>query len=168
MKHSNALIAVLFLCLLPLPSLADKPGPVVPDPYQRAMAAMNAGRYVQAREMLLPLAESGDVRAQYAIGRLYEKGWGVSRDFKTAGEWYRKAADKGHPPSEYRMAVGYAAGLGVRRDEAEALVWLRRAAHNGHKRAQKTLARAYEQGRLGLAADPEQAKYWYDKADSGS
>jgi TPR repeat protein len=30
------------------------------------------------------------------------------------------------------------------------------------------LARAYQDGRLGLVADPEQAKYWYDKANSGS
>ncbi|MDH3407621.1 MAG: sel1 repeat family protein, partial [Gammaproteobacteria bacterium] len=116
----------------------------------------------------LPPAENGDIRAQYAIGRLYEKGRGVERNFETAISWYRKAAERGHADSEYRIAVGYAYGLGVARDEAEGLSWLRRAANHGQKRAQKVLAQAYEEGRLGLKADPERAKYWYDKAGSGS
>ncbi|MDH3514281.1 MAG: sel1 repeat family protein, partial [Gammaproteobacteria bacterium] len=107
-------------------------------------------------------------RAQYAIGRLYEKGNGVERDLETAISWYQKAADRGHADSEYRLAVGYAYGMGIARDEAKALSWLRRAANHGQKRAQKVLAQAYKEGRLGLAADPEQAQYWYDKANSGS
>lgn len=167
MNRTNLIIASLSLCLLSLTAVADKPAPVVTDQFQNGTAAFDAGQYAKARELWLPLAEKGDVRAQHAIGRLYEKGKGVSRDFAAAAVWYRKAAEKGHPDSEYRLAVGHAAGLGVKLDEAEALVWLRRAADHGHKRAQKNLARAYEQGRFGLKPDPEQAKYWYDKAASG-
>ena len=168
MNRVNLIITGLVLCLLSLTAVADKPAPVVTDQFQNGTAAFEAGQYAKARELWLPLAESGDARAQHAIGRLYEKGRGVSRDFAAAAVWYRKAAEKGHPDSEYRLAVGHAAGLGVKLDEAEALVWLRRAADHGHKRAQKNLARAYEHGRFGLKADPEQAKHWYDKAASGS
>jgi uncharacterized protein len=175
MRKSNLIIIGLFCCVYSLPVTADKPAPVtsenpVPaaiDKFKLGASANDAGQYARARELWLPLAESGDIRAQYAIGRLYEKGRGVERNFETAISWYRKAAERGHANSEYRIAVGYAYGLGVKRDEAEGLSWLRRAANHGQKRAQKVLAQAYEEGRLGLKADPEQAKYWYDKAKSG-
>lgn len=169
----------LLLGVLPFlfsgPVLADKPAPVTADkPVSAAMdkfssgtRAFDAGQYDRARELWLPLAENGDIRAQYAIGRLFEKGHGVDRNLETAINWYRKAAEHGHPDSEYRISVGYAYGLGLQRDETEALIWLRRAANHGQKRAQKALAQAYEAGRLGLNADPKQAKYWYDKANSG-
>jgi TPR repeat protein len=175
MNHANLIIAGLVLCLIALPSVADKPAPVPINPvsaqvdkFQSGKSAFDAGKYSKAREIWLPLAESGDPRAQHAIARLYEKGNGVDRDFKVAADWFLKAAEQGHADSEYRLAVGHVYGLGVKRDEATALSWLRKAANHGHKRAQKMLARAYENGRLGLVADPEQAKYWYDKANSGS
>lgn len=168
MNQANLIIAGIVLCLFALPSTADKPAPVPVDKFQSGMSAFDAGQYSKARELWLPLAENGDPRAQHALARLYEKGKGVERDFKTAAGWFLKAAEQGHADSEYRLAVGHLYGLGVKRDEAAALSWLRKAANHGHKRAQKMLARAYEDGRLGLVADPEQAKYWYDKANSGS
>lgn len=175
MNYAKLIIAGLVLCLSSLPSAADKPAPVpiktAPaqvDKFQSGKSAFDAGRYSRAREIWLPLAEAGDPRAQHAIARLYEKGKGVDRDFKVAADWFLKAAEQGHADSEYRLAVGHLYGLGVQRDEAAALSWLRKAANHGHRRAQKMLARAYEYGRLGLVADPEQAKYWYDKANSGS
>lgn len=163
------MIAVsLILCLFSTQVWADKPAPPAVNTYQSGASAFDAGQYDKARELWTPLAENGDARAQYAIGRLYEKGKGVERDFAQAFVWYRKAAEKNHPDSQYRLAVGYAYGLGTKKDEAEALSWLRKAANNNQKRAQKVLAQAYEEGRLGLTADPKQAKYWYDKAKSGS
>lgn len=166
MTRIKSLVFGFMLCLFSVPGLTDKPVPPTPDNYAAGTAAFEAQDYVKARQLWVPLAQSGDARAQYAVGRLYEKGRGVERNFATAAEWYRKAADQGHADSEYRLAVGYATGLGLPKDEAVALSWLRKAANHGQKRAQKTLARAYEEGRLGLPADPKQAQYWYDKAKS--
>lgn len=168
MNQKNPIVVGLVLCLFSIQVSADKPTPPAVDKFQSGTSALDAGQYAKARELWLPLAENGDVRAQYALGRLYEKGKGVERDFAQAFVWYRKAAEKGHADSEYRLAVGYAYGLGIQKDEGEALSWLRKAANNGQKRAQKVLAQAYEEGRLGLTADPKQAKYWYDRANSGS
>lgn len=162
--NSKNLIAVgIIFCLYSIQAAADKPAPLAVDKFQSGTAAFDAGQFSKARELWLPLADDGDVRAQYALGRLYEKGKGVGRDFAQAFSWYRKAAEKGHPDSQYRLAVGYVYGLGTKKDEAEALSWLRKAANNDQKRAQKVLAQAYEEGRLGLTADSKQAKYWYDK-----
>jgi len=182
-----------FICLIFLPSAPVVAGdlatpaksppavsaPLAPSPtartqkstnveFEKGNAAFQANDYAKARRLWLPLAEQGHTQAQYAVGRLYEKGKGVERDFATAAKWYRLAAEKDHADSQYRLAVGYAYGMGLTKDESLALAWLRKAANNGQKRAQKTLGRAYEEGRLGLTADPDKAKYWYEKANSGS
>lgn len=166
MNQKNRILVSLVVCLFATQVLADKPAPPAADKFHSGESAFEAGQYSRARELWRPLAENGDVRAQYALGRLHEKGKGVERDFGQAFIWYQKAAEKNHADSQYRLAVGYAYGLGVKRNEATGLSWLRKAANNGQKRAQKVLARAYEEGRLGLTADPQQAKYWYDKAKS--
>lgn len=70
-------------------------------------------------------AESGDGEAASNIGLLYEKGWGVSKNIKTAIEWHEKAIKLGFSWSgqpEYHLAQIYEkGGYGVKRDIAEAI-----------------------------------------------
>lgn len=169
-------IAVFVLALVALPVLADKPAPGhVPAPVaipesapgpnaQAGAAAYDAGDYAKALRIWQPLAEKGDTRAQRGMGRLYEKGRGVDRDFTVAFKWYSLAAEKGDAESLYRLAVGYGYGLGVEKDEAKAVELLHKAAEHGQKRAQRSLAKGYEDGLKGLPRDPEKAKYWYDRS----
>ena len=58
-----------------------------------------AGDYAGALQAWRPLAEAGDVRAQYSLGVIYEKGLGVPRDLPRAIEWYRHAANHGYAPA---------------------------------------------------------------------
>lgn len=168
MKNStlNAVSIVLWFCSA-LAVAATPTPPLASGSYEAASAAYEAGDYAKARAIWQPMADKGDMHAQYAVGRLYEKGRGVDKDYAIAIKWYRSAAEKGHADSQYRLSVAYAYGLGVKKDEAAAVVWIRKAANNGQKRAQKSLAKAYEDGLFGLPRDPEQAKYWYAKAKSG-
>lgn len=149
----------------PTPAAVPTPAqkPAAPD-YEAGSAAYDAGDYGKARRIWQPLAEKGDVRAQRGMGKLYEKGRGVDRDFATALKWYRPAAEKGDAESQYRLSVGYGYGMGVKKDEAKAMEWLRKAAENGQKRAQRSLAKGYEDGLNGLPRDPEKAKYWSDRS----
>ena len=41
-------------------------------------------------------AEQGNATAQYNLGRMYQNGEGVTRDFAEARRWYQKAAAQGH------------------------------------------------------------------------
>lgn len=45
---------------------------------------------------LLKMAKQGDADAQYKVGRMYEKGIGVTKDESTAWDWYQKAEEQGH------------------------------------------------------------------------
>lgn len=47
-------------------------------------------------EQLKQQAEQGDADAQYKVGRMYEKGIGVTKDESTAWDWYQKAEEQGH------------------------------------------------------------------------
>src|SRR3989304_2425661 len=96
MNRKNLIAVGLVLGLFSLPVSADKPGPPPVDKFESGQSAFDAGRYVKARELWLPLAENGDVRAQYAIGRLHEKGRGLERDFGTAAGRGREEAGGGH------------------------------------------------------------------------
>jgi TPR repeat protein len=148
------------------PALAPAPAQASVGPnYEAGSAAYDAADYDKARRIWQPLAEKGDVRAQRGMGKLYEKGRGVERDFAMAVKWYRPAAEKGDAESQYRLSVAYGWGLGgIEKDEAKAIEWLRKAAENGQKRAQRSLAKGYEEGLKGLPRDPVKAKYWYDRS----
>ena len=62
--------------------------------YREAFAE---GDYGTALKELLPLAQKGDVGAQFQLGVMYEYGRGVAQDNAEAALWYRKAAQKGLP-----------------------------------------------------------------------
>jgi hypothetical protein len=147
----------LILCVAALSASAGALAP--------GKSAYEAGDYASALKIIRPLADQDDPEAQYLLARMHEKGEGMAKDMVVAAQWYRRAAERGHAAAEYRMAVGYAFGLGdLPKDEAESLNWLRRSACHGHKKAMKMLSGAYERGKLGLAPDPELARYWRERA----
>lgn len=41
------------------------------------------------------LAHQGNVKAQEALGYMYEYGKGIKQDYKKAKEWYKKSCDNG-------------------------------------------------------------------------
>jgi len=51
--------------------------------------------YKLAYELLIPLAEAGNPHAQFAIGRMYQQGDGVSKDMNKAEMWIKRAAKNG-------------------------------------------------------------------------
>lgn len=70
------------------------------------------------------LAEA-DFGCQYEVGRSYELGWGVEKDWNEALRWYRRAAENGDHNAQYRLASAYFDGDGVAVDYATAYFWLK-------------------------------------------
>lgn len=91
-------------------------------------AAWNEGDYSTALNEWLPLAQSGDVDAQSALGFMYYNGQGVQPDFPQAFAWYRRAAAQGSALAQNNLALMYANGNGVKRDDVRALMWFNLAA----------------------------------------
>ncbi len=88
--------------------------------FEDGMAAVKRGDYQAAHEIWLPLAERGDMRAQYNLGVLYDRGLGVPPNFAAAAKWYLAAAEQGHTDAEANLGYAYEQGRGVAQDFGQA------------------------------------------------
>ena len=80
---------------------------------EAARDLMEAGRFAEARAMLLPAARSGNADAEELIGVMHAMGLGVPEDDRRAFEWYLRSAMKGHPGAQSGVGWYYEAGLGL-------------------------------------------------------
>lgn len=69
------------------------------------LAAYKQEDYKKALELLLPLVEQGDDRANNALCHMYIKGHGVKADYTKAASICRKSADNGYAKSQYVLGV---------------------------------------------------------------
>ena len=141
--------------------------PLAAGPYEDAVAAYEAGDYVTAYRLQLPLAEDGFAKAQVNLGIMYAYGRGVPQDDAEAVEWFRRAADQGDAFAQHNLGVFYQAGRGVLLDGTDAVRWFRKAADQGLADAQYDLGHAYAEGR-GVPQDSVAAYMWLSlSADQG-
>lgn len=135
-------------------------------PAQRAVAKCYMdGRgveqsYEEAAKILLPLAESGDSRAQAWLAVCYLK---LGKPVEEIYPWLQKAAVQGEDGANLGLGMFYADGYGVEQSDEEAVKYFRKAAEAGNPQAQFRLADCYEVGR-GVEQSNEQAIAWYVKA----
>ena len=64
---------------------------------ENARDLMEAGKFQEAMEELMPAARSGNADAEELIGIMYAMGLGVEQDDVRAFEWYLRSSMKGHP-----------------------------------------------------------------------
>lgn len=127
-----------------------------------------AGDYIWEEKFkkALPKAEQGDVKAQYAIGEMFQKGKGTVKDAAKAFEWYNKAAKQGNTKAAYKLGRAYLDGRGVRRNYSKAYSWLKKSADKKYVRAEYYLGALYENGN-GVKKDYDEAIKWYKRALAG-
>jgi len=131
--------------------------------YQEGKALYDAKSYKEAFPKLKAAAEQGHKKAQYRMGRCYDKGNGVREDDEQAFAWYSKAAAQGHAKSQYQLGKSYKNGEGVDKDYNKAFYYYSLAAKQGNGDAQLALGKCYLKGR-GTAADQAKALEWFQKA----
>jgi TPR repeat protein/serine/threonine protein kinase len=113
-------------------------------------------------------AAAGDPEAQIHLGRMYENGLGVPRDYRKAMKWYRKAAEQGNADGEVDLGHMYETSEGVAQDYTEAFKWYRKAAEQGSPWGENNLGWSYEEGHA-VAQDHAEALRWFQKAaDQGN
>jgi len=106
-------------------------------------AAFEAGDYGKALNAFLPDAQSGKPEAQYWMGRIYEGGFGVPEDARTAFEWFEKAGELGHADAQRIVGAFYAAGKVVGKSPSMAVKWYARAVEGGNAKAMRNLGYIY-------------------------
>jgi TPR repeat protein len=163
LERTMRLLLGLFIALSVIGTLA----PARAGSLEDGMKAYQQKNYAKAFTLLKPMAEGGHAAAQYAVGRMYEDGFGTKRDYADAAKWYRLSAEQGNAQAQHALGVLYSVGWGVDRDAAEAVKWLRKSAEQGYYYAANDLASRYEAGR-GVPKDYPRAYMWFDLGASSA
>lgn len=128
---------------------------------EEGKAAYGRGDYADALKWFgYAAVAQGNAEAQVALGRMYDVGAGVARNYAEAVRLYRLGAAQGNAEGQYRLGTMYSFGAGVPKDDAEAVKWYRLAAAQGHAGSQLSLGTAYDLGK-GVAQDKAEAGKWY-------
>eukprot|EP00271_Cylindrocystis_brebissonii_P021329 TRINITY_DN7533_c0_g1_i1.p1 TRINITY_DN7533_c0_g1~~TRINITY_DN7533_c0_g1_i1.p1 ORF type:complete len:1198 (+),score=193.27 TRINITY_DN7533_c0_g1_i1:672-4265(+) len=91
-------------------------------------------------------AQGGSAEALVRLGRCFELGRGVKRDYEEAVRLYKFAVAQNNPLAQAYLATCYVNGTGVQMDYHEAVRLYRLAAVEGHSGAQIGLAECYRSG----------------------
>ena len=72
---------------------------------------------------------------------MYALGQGVSKNYKSALEWYHKAAEQGFAEAQRNLGAMYAEGVGTQTDLVQACKWFNLAVIAGYQNAGKDLTK---------------------------
>ena len=109
------------------------------------------------------LAESGDMYAQYLMGKLWRDGPLLIPDSVEARYWFKRAAEQGHLVAQYSLAKLYLSDDLEVRDTRKGMNWLYTAAVNGSSYAMYRLAKECLKGEL-IEKDTAHAVEWFTKS----
>lgn len=152
MRALTALVAIAFLTTVPLAAQANE--------YERGLAAFKQRDYASAIAIWEPLAEAGNVAAQFNLGRMYDNGIGIPEDDVKATAWYKRAADAGFTPALRELAMAYIEGEGVAVNPTKGIGLLKDAAASGDADAEYSLGKLYREGQV-VSKDYSEAMKWY-------
>ena len=99
-----------------------------------------------AVESMRELAESGNVHAQYFMGKLYMDGSLVIPDSEVAMGWFHKASINGYAPAQYALGKLLLSDDASVHDSELGIQWLEHAAYNGNHYAAYRLGKEYLKG----------------------
>ena len=131
--------------------------------YEDGVVAYGKGDFATALRLWTPLAEQGDAKAQYHLGRMYRDGNGVAQDYKTAVKWYTLAAEKGGASAQNNLGKLYENGQGVAQNYKIAVKWYTLSAEQGNEVGQWYLGSMFEKGQ-GVAQDYVKSHMWWNIA----
>jgi TPR repeat protein len=120
----SPIVLVLSTVCLATPAWAD---------FQAGTYAYKSGDFATALREWRPLAEQGDADAQYNLGLMYDKGYGVPQDYVQARQWYEKAASQGLADAQFGLGMLYRKGHGVAQDFVQAHMWFNLSGANGER-----------------------------------
>jgi TPR repeat protein len=83
---------------------------------------------------------NGVARAQCEVARCFYYGLGTRKNYRTAVEWYQKAAKRGDMEAQFALGVAFERGQGVRQNIRRAMSWHEKAAEIGHEKAKRVVA----------------------------
>lgn len=109
--------------------------------------------------------KNGNEVSMYNLGKLFDDGNKVDRDYLVAYDYYRMAAEHNYPDAQAELGWMFAEGHGVSRDYYKSAYWYNLAAENNHVVAIVNLGTHYMNGN-GVECNKEKGFSLYMKAYS--
>ncbi len=128
------------------------------------IAAFETKSFTQAKMFLAPLAEEGNVEAQYRMAIMAQNGLSMVENPLMAYKYMKAAAEGGLGLALHGLGFMYLEGECVEQDTEKAIYWFKKAAQE-HELigSMTTLGMIYFEGR-GVPRDEEEGRKWYRKA----
>jgi hypothetical protein len=120
-------------------------------PIDDAGAAYDTYDDAKAIRILRPLAERGDVVAQYNLGVMYYRGRGVVQNDQEAVRLWKLAASQGNASAQYNLGWLYYGGK-VDKDDKEVLKWYRLSSGRGYAYPRDIIGWVYKSPAMDAAA----------------
>jgi TPR repeat protein len=149
---NKILKTILFFSVLTNLSYAD---------FQKGLEAYKKEDYKIAIKEFTPLAEQGNLVAQFGLGHIYS--YGAFKNDKLSAKWHRKAAEQGDAVSQSQLGLMYSLGNGVLKNDKLSAKWHRKAAEQDNAVSQLMIGVMYGSG-IGVLKDMSKQKYWVNKA----
>ncbi len=140
------------------PEIVRLASEVESEAVRSAIGQCLAGNYEVALPVLTTYSEGGDEGATYVLAKLYLDGLGIAKSPDKAMSLFQSNVDRGHVPSMTALAT-----MKESNATAEALQLYKQAAALDDPRAIAILASIYENGRLGMRANPKLAYKYYEQ-----
>lgn len=109
--------------------------------------------------------KNGNEVSMYNLGKFFDDGYKVDRDYLVAYDYYRMAAEHNYPDAQAELGWMYDKGHGVSRDYYKSAYWYNLAAENNHVIAIVNLGNHYMNGN-GVECNKEKGFSLYMKAYS--
>jgi TPR repeat protein len=110
----------------------------------------------------LPLAEEGDLKAQFFLGFMHDMGFGYPENDKKTFKCYKLTAEQGDSRGQLFTGLMYDFGHGVPKDYQKAVKWYQLALEQGYKQAKINIYK------LAKKNSPEALKILLNDVENGS
>lgn len=91
--------------------------------------------YVEAFNWCSLAAQAGAAASQYALGKMYENGYGVEKNAEQSFYWYLEAAKQGYVDALFKVGYAYYFGEGTTQDYKESRKWFEKAVRQGDEKS---------------------------------
>lgn len=129
------------------------------EAHKIASELFDQGKYEDAFQKYIVLANAGSITAQLIIGWMYHSGLGVEKSLEEAQQWYQKAADANSSEGQFYLGTLYRS----KQQYLQAVEWLTKSAAQKYMPASYRLGKMYDIGE-GVNKDHIKAYEYFEQA----
>ncbi len=116
----------------------------------------------KAISLLKPCADQGYAEAQYVLGIIYKKGWGVAVNEKEAFKYIKLSAEKKYTKAVCELGVLYKEGIGCKLNFNTAISYFEESHRLGFEKGAYSIGYMYFKGLGSLEQDYKKAIEWFE------